>query len=364
MLKVLKMNDEIQKIESWFQKEVSPCANELDSNCEKLAAMLQKIGDRSWLALKAPVKLGGMGMKEIEYRRLQISLARASGALTFLQTQHQSAVAKLAQSKNISLRELFPQVAQGKSLIGVGFSHLRRRGTPMMLARATAGGYLLTGKVPWITGYGFFSQFILGATLDDGRELYGILPLENTVQDSGGEIACSEPMALLAATATNTVSAEINQWYLSSDRLVSINPPGAIHHSSQQNILNHGFFALGCAYAGLDLLQTIAQNKQLEFLYSSWEVLHQEVTATADKAIALISQEQSPYSQRLQLRAETIDLAQRCSLAAVVASSGAANYLHSTVGRVYREALLFSVAGQTKDVIEASLKQLLSNQIN
>ena len=355
------MNNEIQQIESWFQKQVSPHANEIDRNPEKLRAMIRQMGDRSWLALKAPVELGGKGMKELEYRRLQISFARVSGALTFLQTQHQSAVAKLAQSANKSLQpEFFPQVAQGKSLIGVGFSHLRRRGTPMMQASKTAGGYLLTGKVPWITGYGFFEQFILGATLDDGRELYGILPLQNTVQDSGGKITCSQPMALLAATATNTVSAKIHQWYLASDRLVSINPPGTIHHSSQKNILNHGFFALGCAYAGLDLLQTIAETKQLEILHSSWETLHQEVKETENKAISLISNQQSPYSERLKLRAETIDLGQRCSLAAVVASSGAANYLHSSVGRVYREALLFSVAGQTKDVMEASLKQLLS----
>ena len=357
------MNNEIQKIESWFQKQVSPVANEIDSNPEKLTAMIQQMGDRSWLALKAPVELGGKGMKETEYRHLQISLARVSGALTFLQTQHQSAVAKLAQSKNKSLQqEFFPNVAQGKSLLGVGFSHLRRRGTPMMQATQTAGGYLLTGQVPWITGYGFFQHFILGATLTDGRELYGVLPLQNTVQESGGKIAYSEPMELLAATATNTVSAKINQWYLASDRVVSLNPPGTIHHSSRKNILNHGFFALGCAYAGLDLLQTIAQNKQLNFLHSSWQALSQEVEE-AKKAIAFVSDNQSSYPERLRLRAATIDLAQRCRLAAVVASSGAANYVHSSASRVYREALLVSVAAQTADVMEASLKQLLSSKM-
>ncbi len=398
------MNEEIQKIESWLQEQIVPVANSLDREPKVLRSVLKQMGDRSWLALKAPEELGGKGLSEAEYNLLQISLARASGALTFLQTQHQSAVAKLAQSKNKFLQqEFFPDVAQGKSLIGVGFSHLRRRGTPMMQSTAIAGGYLLTGEVPWITGYGFFDYFILGAILTDGREIYGLLPLQNISQESGGKIICSEPMELIAATATNTVSAKIDRWYLPSDRLVSINPPGAIHYSSQKNILNHGFFALGCAYAGLDILQTIARTKQLEFLQTSWQALHQEVKETEEKAIqrdlgraafgcessypkralgfpheryaeryplglhqeaiALLGDSQIDYSQKLELRAEIINLAQRCSQAAVMASGGAANYLHSSAGRVYREALLFSISGQTKDVMEASIKNLLLKKL-
>ena len=298
-------------------------------------------------------------MNQTEYQRLQISLTRASGALAFLQTQHQSAVAKLAHSQNKSLqREFLTGVAKGDTLIGVGFSHLRRRGVPMVQATETTDGYLITGKVPWITGYGFFDHFILGATLADGRELYGLLPLQNEVQETGGEIVCSQPMDLIAMTATNTISAQINQWQLKRDRLVTINPAGAIHASSRKNVLHHGFFALGCAYGGLDILRAIADTKQLEFLQESWQSLTQEVRNKEQEVFFSISDNQSIYQQQLKLRIETIDLAQRCSLAAVIASSGAANYLNSSAGRVYREALLFSVSAQTTDVMEASLKSL------
>ena len=356
------MDSSLPQIESWLQQEVAPVADQIDQDTAKLKSTLQQMGDRSWLGLKAPRELGGMGLEEVEYHRLQISFARTSGALTFLQTQHQSAVSKLVQSSNRTLQQkFFPDVAQGNALVGVGFSHLRRRGTPMMRAIETKDGYLLTGKVPWITGYGYFDWFILGATLGDGRELYAILPLQNRVQESGGKISYSEPMKLLAVAATNTVSAEINRWYVSPDYLVSINPPATIHHSSQKNILNHGFFALGCAYGGLDVLQDLAESKKLDFLNTSWHVLHQEVMEKERMAIAFICDQQITYAQKLKLRAETIDLAQRCSLAAVIASSGAANYFHSRAGRIYREALLFSVSGQTTDVMKASLKKLLLN---
>lgn len=352
------MNKELQHIEFFLRSEIAPLANKLDRCPEALKSALSQMGDRSWLALKVAPNLGGTGLTEAEYRLLQISMARVSGALTFLQTQHQSAVAKLANSSNQLLqREFFPDVARGKSLVGVGFSHLRR-GVPIMQATETAGGYLLSGKVPWITGYNYFTHFILGATLADGRELYGLLPLQNRLQPSGGKITVDPPMDLIAVAATNTVSASLDRWSLDRDRVVAIDPPGAIHASSRRNILNHGFFALGCAYAGLDILQTIAEKKQLAFLQESWQALLEKVEGQKALAIALISDDQTTYQQKLKLRTTAINLAQRCSQAAVIASSGAANYSDSNAGRVYREALLFSVSGQTADVMKASLKKL------
>lgn len=356
------MNHELQRLKSFLQQEIVPVANNIDSDSQALQSALKKMGDRSWLALKASPELGGMGLSSVEYRSWQISMARASGALAFLQAQHQSAVAKLADSSNKALQaEFLTQVARGDILLGVAFSHLRRQ-EPVMQATKTTGGYLLTGAVPWITGYNFFDYFILGATLTDGSELYAILPFKQGVQESGGEIICSKPMKLLAASATNTVSAKINHWFLTSDRVLSINPPGTIHRSSRQNVLNQGFFALGCAYAGLDILQAIAEQKQLNFIESSWQSLSQEVGETAAKIISFLSDDGKEYQEKLQLRIQTINLAQRCSLAAVIAAAGGANYADSSAARVYREALLFSVSGQTTDVMQTSLEQLIANK--
>ncbi|MBE9045008.1 hypothetical protein IQ255_11430 [Pleurocapsales cyanobacterium LEGE 10410] len=94
-------------------------------------------------------------------------------------------------------------------------------------------------------------------------------------------------------------------------------------------------------------------------MQESWNSLNSKVKYYEEQAIASISDNKATYQQRLQLRAETINLAQRCSMAAVIASSGTANYLDSSAGRVYREALLFSVSGQTTDVMVASIKNLL-----
>ena len=350
------MEEQVRRLETWLQEEVAPFANEIDRHPQALKIALAKLGDRSLLALKVPIELGGSGWTELDYRRLQVKLARTSGALTFLQTQHQSAGVMLAKSDNQLLQQEFlPDLATGKVLMGVGFSHLRRGGVPTIAATETTGGYLITGEVPWVTGYDFFGHFIVGATLADGRELYGVLPLQNQSQ-LGGTIELSQPMELMAIAATNTVRAKITQWHLDRDRLVTIKPAGAIHQSSRANILNHGWFALGCAYAGLDLLLSLAAKKQLDFIQQTWQSLSWEAKQLETEAIALASDLDPPYQARLELRTKLIDLAHRCSMAAVIASSGAANYLSSSAARVYREALLFSVSGQTRDVMEASLK--------
>ena len=352
--------DWLKLVRTWLHQEVVPIAEVIDCQPEALKTVLEAMGDLQLLALKVPVELGGAGLSELDYRQLQILMARCSGALTFLQTQHQSALAMLAKSQNTYLQQDFlANVMQKNMLIGVGFSHLRRLGKPMMQATATTNGYLFAGEVPWITGYQFFDYFICGAALEDGREIYGVLPLQNQSQ-AKGKIVVSQAMELIAVSSTNTVSATVHNWFVPSHNIVGIKPSGSIHVSSRRNILNHGFFALGCAYAGIDIIRQIAAKKQLDFLDRAWQSLQLEAEQGEKKAISFTSCTETAWQQKLRLRAELIHLAQRCSQAAVIAASGAANYLNSSAGRVYREALLFSVSGQTTEVMAASLERLLN----
>ena len=345
----------LETVETYLREFVAPNAEKIDRDPQALKYTLQGMGERNLLALKVPSNLGGGGWNEIEYRRLQILMARYSGALTFLQTQHQSAASQLAKSDNITLQEEYlSQMGNGKKLVGVGFSHLRRRGKPTLTASAVTEGYILNGNIPWITGFGFFDDFIVGATLSDGRELYGILPFKNTAD---GKLSFSSPMSLIAMSATNTVSGKLNNYLLKQDRVVKINFPGAIHLSSRQNILNHGFYALGCAYAGIDILRAMGKRKQLSFLQESARHLLQEVTECHRQIVAALSDKETLYEDKLKLRSQTINLAVKCSHAAVIAASGMANAIDSPAGRVYREALLFSVSGQTIDVMEASIAE-------
>ena len=336
-------------------------ASELDRDSAALQEALQQLGNYSLLALKVPQSLGGAGFNLSDYGLWQMSVAKYSGALAFLQTQHQSAGSFLTASSNQNLQqEYLPLMATGKKLLGVGFSQLRRPGVPLITAKATKNGYLISGVVPWITGGNIFADFIVGATLPDGRELYGIVPLQNTQQpSSGGEIKLSPPMNLIAMSATNTVSAELSNWYLNDNYVVDIRSVNAIHENSRKNVLNHGWFPLGCADSALDIVDRIDRKKQLDFIKETRKALQREVDSYQKQMLAKTTSESVTYEDKLKLRSQVINLAFRCAQAAVITASGEANNLTNAAGRVYREALVFSVSGQTTDLMKTTLNLLV-----
>jgi alkylation response protein AidB-like acyl-CoA dehydrogenase len=346
--------------ESYLRESVAPVASEIDENPLALKEALQGMGDRSVLALRVPKSWGGAEVSEETYRRFQQLVPRYSGALAFLQTQHQSAAEMLTNSDNESLkRQYLPYMGTGQVLVGVGFSQLRRQGDPPVKAIPVEGGYQLEGEVPWVTGFGFFQDFIVGAALPDGRAVYGIVPLIETFQDAGGAIAFSEPMELGAIASTNTVTATLTDWFLPEEHVVFVKRAGAIHENDKKNVLYHGFSALGCARAGLDILEAAYSSKQLPFLKLAFESLNEEVTRCNTAMIEALPPESQSWEERLQLRAWAINLAVRCANAAATVSSGAANYRYHAAQRVYREALVFTISGQTTAVMEATLARLV-----
>lgn len=350
----------LEMAESYLREFVAPLASEMDSDSEVLRTALTGMGDRALLALRVPKIWGGAEVSEQTYRRFQQLVPRYSGALAFLQTQHQSAAEMLSGSENESLKQQYlPYMSQGQVLVGVGFSQLRRKGNPPVKAMAVEGGYQLDGEVPWVTGFGFFQDFIVGAVLPDGRAVYGIVPCVETVQDTGGAIAFSQPMQLAAIASTNTVTATLTRWFLPEERVVFLKPPGAIHENDQKNVLHHSFFALGCARAGLDIVDAMRQTKQLSFISHAFDALNEELIRCSDMIMQSLSPESHAWEERLQLRAWSIQLAVRCAHAAVTVSGGAANSKNHAAQRVYREALVFTVSGQTTAVMEATLAQLV-----
>ena len=112
----------------------------------------------------------------------------------------------------------------------------------------------------------------------------------------------------------------------------------------------------------------LAFGRSSSLLQSTWAKLDQQLTncrthiyTAQAKALSGNDNDQmheSAISHRFQLRAEAIDLAARCTHAAVIVSKGAANLLDHPAQRVYREALAFSVFGQTNAVMDASLSRL------
>ena len=244
----------LKKSERYLLEFVGPRAAVLDQNPQALRNALQGLGDRNLLALRNPLEWQGQGIDELTFCAFQEQVSRYSGALAFLQTQHQSAASMIANCANQSLREAYlPHLGAGEILLGIGFSQLRRHRDPPVIATPTDGGHRISGEVPWVTGYGCFHEFIVGAVLPDKRLIFGLMPLENAMQTLGGEIRLSSPLQLAAMASTNTVKVRIVDWVIPADYIVSVRPADSVQTHDQRN-LNHSFFCPRMRQGGIRCL--------------------------------------------------------------------------------------------------------------
>lgn len=351
----------LETAEKFLREDVRPNSSEIDLHPEALRHALNGLCQRDLMALRRPVEYGGPAVAEPTFRRFQEQVARYSGSLAFLQTQHQSAVSMLARSENLDLKSSYlPKMANGERLVGIGFSQLRRKGDPIMRAEPSKNGYLLNGHVPWITGWSFYPEFLIGATLPDGQAVFGIVPLIHT-EKGAGKITVSEPMQLAAMESAMTVSGEITNWHLPAELVAFVKPAGWIQNNDLINITLQGHFALGCARGALDILEQAAEKKGLSFVKDAFLKLSEELQACHEATTqAQASPDEESTAERLNIRAWAIDLSVRCAHAAVAASSGAANSIHHPAQRVYREALVYTVSAQTTAIMEATLARIVS----
>jgi alkylation response protein AidB-like acyl-CoA dehydrogenase len=349
----------LEEAKLFLREEVAPHAQEMDQSPEALARGLAGLCRRDLMALKRPAQYGGPEMPEPMFREYQEEIARRSGALAFLTTQHQSAVAMISRGENPALAaEYLPEMGDGRRLVGIGFSQLRRGGPPMMRAEEVEGGYRLDGEVPWITGGGFYPEFLIGAALPDGQAVFGVVPL---TEQEDGSICISPPMRLAAMESANTVSATFRGFFLTRERTAFVRPPNWIRNNDQINVALQGHFALGCSQAGIDVVRLAGEKKSLAFLTEGADRLADELAECrrATTSAQQTADEQST-AEGLRARVWAIDLAVRCAHAAVAASSGAANSLAHPAQRIYREALVYTVSAQTLPIMEATIARLVN----
>jgi alkylation response protein AidB-like acyl-CoA dehydrogenase len=334
---------------------VRPRANLLDQDAEALREALAEMGRRGLLGLRVPREFGGLGLDPLEFRRFQEASARASGALAFLESQHQSACSLVARSSNAALTaRLLPRLARGEDTAAIAFSHLRRPGPPLVRASAATGGYRLDGRLPWVTGWGLFTVCVTAAPLDDGRILFAVHPLA-----ASASMRPTPPLALAAMAVTQTVEIAVDKLFIPESDVVEIHAATWIQENDRIAIALQSPLALGCAQAGIDVLRDEAEKKNNAGMKDAAERLDRELEACRVEAYRAM-EENADLQRGLAARAAAIELAGRTTHAAVVAAAGAGNLMTHPAQRVYREALAFSVLALSPPIQAAALSRLSS----
>jgi alkylation response protein AidB-like acyl-CoA dehydrogenase len=166
------------------------------------------------LGLAGPIAYGGGGAPASVVRDVMELLAGACGATWFVATQHAMPLGTVAASKNEQLKErLLRPMCTGELLSGVAVAQLRRPGPPAVRASRTEGGWCFDGHVGWMTSWGICDVVLLGGVSPEGDVVLAMVP----ARDSSG-LTASQPMALAAMQATQTVTFDLDSFEVEGDR--------------------------------------------------------------------------------------------------------------------------------------------------
>jgi butyryl-CoA dehydrogenase len=281
-------------------------------------------------------------------------LARACLTTCFILSQRDAACRRLLDSGNELLcRELLPSLARGETFATVGLSQLttsRQHLQPSLVARPAGNDFVLHGTIPWVTGAAKADHLVIGAILEDNRQILALLPR------SLGGVSVGSPLELMALEGSLT--AEVcchdvildRRWLLAgpAERVMATGRGGT-------GGLETSCLALGLAGAAIDYLS--GEAKARPELRVSAERLEQTRRSLRHE-LHQLAEEGCTADATATLRARANSLVLRATQAALTASKGSGFLRPHPAQRWARQALFFLVWSCPRPAAEAMLAAL------
>jgi alkylation response protein AidB-like acyl-CoA dehydrogenase len=223
-------------------------------------------------------------------------------------------------------------------------------GQPAMRATPAPGGFVLDGFSAWVTGGCHADVIVVGATLDDERQILVALPT-----DLPG-IVTPRPPRLIGLTASHTGELRCERVFVPEEYVLA----GPIENVMKLGIgggaggLQTSTLAIGAASASIEFLEQ-ESNKRSELAPPAASLRDEHRQLEAD-LLKLASGEPVCSNEELRTRANSLVL--RSAQAAIAAAKGAGYVVGHPVGRWCREALFFLVWSCPQPVLAAQLCEL------
>lgn len=302
-----------------------------------------------------PQDVGGLAWNDAEQTRGYLRLAAADLTTTFIITQYMGACRRIAGSDNQELIERWMTgCMSGELFATVGISHLttsrRHVSKPVLLATPQGDGWRLDGISPWVTGAANADVIVVGATVEDGRELLAAVP---TGIDG---VVCGEGAELMALSASKTDQVRFDGVLIDSSMIIA----GPIENVMKSGAgagtggLQTSTLAVGLAQAAIEFLSDEAARR--DDLRAASDELVAEVNALQERLLLVASGD--VCCDAGDLRAHANRLVLRATQAALVAAKGAGYVDGHPVGRWCREAMFFLVWSCPQPVSQAHLCEL------
>jgi alkylation response protein AidB-like acyl-CoA dehydrogenase len=328
---------------------LAPSASDVDTSAVP-RSHLDALGAAGVLGLAAPASAGGLDAPAAVVRRVNELLAGADLSTWFVQAQHHAPVRAVAAAGRHP--ELLAELAAGRAVAGIAFSHLRRRPARVLAATPDGDGWRLDGTAPWYTGWGLNDVALVGALTDDDRAVFSLVrPV------AGPALRPGERVRTAALDAASTVPLTFDGYRVGPADLVRVEPAGQWAATDALATVNAPPAAFGLAESALTLLHEHGRRRHEARAVDAACRLAEALGGVRGKAYHLMDHAPpgEATEERLALRARALRLAVDSGTALVTAGAGGAMSLASPAQRKAREALFLLVQAQTADVRAATL---------
>ena len=293
---------------------------------------LDLLAREGFYGMAGPREAGGWDLDLASANRVIEILASGCLSTTFVWLQHHNPVRAVAGSRTPGLRDAWLEpLCRGDRRAGIALAG-ERPGPPLLTAERAGGGFVLNGEAPWVTGWGLIDVVLVAAR--SGEEV-----VRGLVDTSPGPTLEVEPLRLVAANATGTVTVRFHAHLLPADRVVNAAPLADVLARDAAGLRTNGSLALGVA----DRCRQLIGSGELD----------DEVAATRSELNA------ATPGTLPAARARASELAVRASAALIVAEGARGILSERHAQRLAREALFLLVFGSRPAIRTALLDALV-----
>jgi len=320
-------------------------------------ADLSRCGVLKW---SVPKKYGGTGMAPVQLHRRYEQLASVCLNTALILTQRDAALEFLICAADNPVcgqrcRNLLAQLAENKRFASIGIAQLTTSGQHQnggVAAICRAGGWRISGTIPWSTGANYSDYLIAGAKTESGDQLLFIL----NMKQPGVRVLNPADMAVL--NASNTAAVKLKNVKIQAEDILSGPCPNAlaVRNEYRRFSLNTCILPLGVAAGALRAARELASARSprcrafIRELRRQHAALSRQVYSQgADKV------EADSRSAPAILRGRCNDLCWRCTAASLELAKGRGLLREHSAQRRMREAMFFFVWSSGASVIEETL---------
>jgi butyryl-CoA dehydrogenase len=313
--------------------------------------ILRSCGGLRWAI---PVAYGGLGQAGVALLEKYEGLARACLTTCFILSQRDAACRRIRDSGKEELcQRLLPDLARGAAFATVGLSQLttsRQHGQPSFRCRIKGSSYIFDGTIPWVTGAAQADQLVIGAALEDGRQILAVLPATTPGVEVGPPLELAALQGSLTAEVRCSEATVTREWILAGPAAQVITTGRGSTGGLETSCL-----ALGLAGAALGYLEGEARIRT--------DLV--PIAASLGQELGSLRSDLHRYAEQgcdseaaFTLRALANSLVLRATQAALTASKGTGFLRNHPAQRWARQALFFLVWSCPRPAAEATMAYL------